>query len=54
MRSFFLWKEMYGVALARVRNLLFSFLESPLTWVSKLNVINFDAKQFFTGAVFLS
>ena len=52
MRSFFFSREMYGVALARALNLLFVFLERPLTRVSKLSLLSILRLNNFSHVLF--
>ena len=53
MGSFFLLsKDMFRVALARARNLLFTFLHSPLTWVSKSNLLSILTSSSFSQVLF--
>ena len=40
MTSFFFSRDMCGGALARTLNILFAFLQRPLTWVSKLSLLS--------------
>ena len=52
MRSFFFSRDMYGVALARARNLSFVFLERPLTRVSKLSLLSILKPNNFSQVLF--
>ena len=48
MTSFFFSRDMCGGALARTLNILFAFLQRPLTWVSKLSLLSILTPNSFS------